>query len=121
MARRARRRPADDPATRGHAHTDVRTTKRFIDEAQTFEGAATFGDDLPSLPIEALVDLGRRFKVQGAAEVVGAVGRSNNFPLALPLMLISIASRHCSSGKVRAIGMLNFPAAAACAISPNVS
>jgi hypothetical protein len=50
-----------------------------------------------------------------------AAGRSSNFPLALPLMLISIASRHCPSGKVRAIGMLNFPAAAACAISPNVS
>jgi hypothetical protein len=56
--------------------------------------------------------------VQG---VDGMVGRSSNFPFALPLMLISIASRHCSSGKVRAMGMLNFPAAAAYAISPNVS
>jgi len=49
------------------------------------------------------------------------VGSSSNLPPALPLVLISIASRHCSSGKVRAMGMLNFPAAAACAISPNAS
>lgn len=55
------------------------------------------------------------------SRIDGVVGSSSNFPLALPLMLISIASRHCSSGKVPAMGMLNFPAAAACAISPNVS
>jgi hypothetical protein len=48
-------------------------------------------------------------------------GRSSNFPLALPLVLILIASRYCSRGKVRAMGMRNFPASAACAISPNVS
>jgi uncharacterized cupin superfamily protein len=49
----------------------------------------------------------------GGDRPVQGVGRSDDFPLALPLTLMSIASRQCSSGKVRAIGMLNLPAAAA--------
>src|SRR5262249_56170906 len=78
-------------------------------------------DAVSFIGLRRLDHLGRDRPVQGDPGVDGVVGRSSNFPLALPLMLISIASRHCSSGKVRAMGMLNFPPPAACPISPNVS
>jgi len=52
----------------------------------------------------------RHFLVQ--ASVIASPGRSRSLPRACPLRLIWRAVRHSSSWKVRAIGMVNLPAAA---------
>jgi len=42
---------------RAAGHDDLRTTQRYINEAQTFEGTR-FGEPFPSIPLSALTNFG---------------------------------------------------------------
>jgi integrase len=65
----------DDPlkVQRASGHTDLRTTQRYINEAQTFEDAATFGVPFPALPVDALM------AIDGAGS--GAEGFRSSFAI----------------------------------------
>ena len=53
---------------RAAGHEDLRTTQRYINEAQTFEGAS-FGEPFPAVPLALLSNFGSNNGLFGCGEL----------------------------------------------------
>lgn len=68
----------DEPlkVQRASGHSDLRTTQRYINEAQTFEDAGVFGVPFAPLPLAALMATDRPGGVGNSARTSGFSGRA---------------------------------------------